>query len=195
MPSFSSDLCWQSCSELLPSHPLLEPKSSITGFFLFSQLPSFRHNACHSWPFTWPSRYGTRPLSSYRTIKDNQWLNTNMNDIDIKCFWSQGKAKHSVIEFYRREDIKNIKKCIRGKRTSEWKCRNGSKHIDNKKNEHRRLLNWEGLHPLGGSFKDFFHVWGHTNMIGSWKNILMKKLKLIWRDWGFIWEQLCQLMV
>lgn len=100
-----------------------------------------------------------------------------MNDIDIKCFWSQGKAKHSVIEFYRREDIKNIKKCIRGKRTSEWKCQNGS-NIDNKKNEHRRLLNWEGLHPLGGSFKDFFHVWGAYKYDWKLKKYINEKIKV-----------------
>lgn len=51
-----------------------------------------------------------------------------MNDIDINWFWSQRKAKHSVIEFYRREDIKNIKKCTGGKKTSEWTCQNGSRH-------------------------------------------------------------------
>lgn len=32
-----------------------------------------------------------------------------MSDIDITCFGNQRKVKHSVIDFYSREDIKNLK--------------------------------------------------------------------------------------
>ena len=120
-----------------------------------------------------------------------------MNDIDIKWFWSQGKAKHSVIEFYRREDIKNIKKCTGGKKTSEWTCQNGSRHKGKDIREMSVSGSWTGrVFTLSEDHsKIVFMSGGHISMIGSWKNILMKKLKLIWREWGFIWEQLCQLMV
>lgn len=39
-----------------------------------------------------------------------------MSDIDITCFGNQGKVKHSVIDFYSREDIKNLEKCTGGKK-------------------------------------------------------------------------------
>lgn len=106
-----------------------------------------------------------------------------MNDIDIKWFWSQRKAKHSVIEFYRREDIKNIKKCTGGKKTSEWTCQNGSRHKGKDIRKTSVSGSWTGrVFTLSEDHsKIVFMSGGHMSMIGSWKNILMKKLKLIWR--------------
>lgn len=120
-----------------------------------------------------------------------------MNDIDIKWFWSQGKAKHPVIELYRREDIKNIKIVQEGRGHLSGNVKMG---VNIKVKTIRKMsvgTSWIGrVFTLSKDHsKIFFMSGGPISMIGSWKNILMEKLKLIWRDWGFIWEQLCQLMV
>lgn len=68
----------------------------------------------------------------------------------------------------RREDIKNIKTVQEGRGHVGGNVKMG---VNIKVKTIRKigecLLNWEGLHPLKGLFKDFFHVWGPTSMIGS----------------------------
>lgn len=76
---------------------------------------------------------------------------------------------------------------------SKWSKHKGKK--DNKENS--AGASWIGRSsPTQRIIQRFFMSGGLQVWLEVEKNILMEKIKLIWRDWeNFIWEQLCQLMV